>query len=319
MDIQLSSADRSSGSAENFVKFIDWSQHVGTGAPAEGYEISLSSASIPYTFYGITEGHNRVTWIANALEYEIEIPPAMYQPGELAVVLQTLMSAELEAQNYEVVYLPAQGKFQFTKVAGANTWRFTSTGDGQTFDAFGPIGFTPDQLPSAQTDNNVAFVAPCVTELVHTTRIYIHVGWPGVRNYDSRVNQWNNVMGVLTPYGNWGFILDYQPPNPTRFKSYSLPEQVVVFLTDHKGEILDLNCGEWFLTLTVYGLSGITLSSEEVRIAEPNRARVAAARTITAVSHTNQGRFNAPARGIDSGFAASGQKDNSHMILNQRR
>lgn len=320
MDIQLDSAQRDNGTSENYVKIIDWAQHIGTPPPPQGYEIILKNATIPYTFYGIDETNNVVVWEDSVGGfYSLTIPVGTYQASDFAGYLAASMST-ISGDTYTCTFDSTDGKLSWTKTTGAGTWQFVESGGGSTFTAQEATGLLTSSLTggSGFIANGVEYISDCVVNMMHITRVYVHVGWPGVRTYDSRVNQWNNVMAVLTPTGVWGDILELSPENPTRFKSHTLPEQVPVFLTDHEGNVINLRCSEWMMTLTIYGLGGVTLSSEEMRIVEPDRARNAASRVVAAPPQEVRGSYNAPAR-TDYGVRATGLLDYSHGILNTRR
>lgn len=322
MDIVISSRERDSGTPENFVKNIEWAQHVGSAPPAQGYEIMLSSAAIPYTFYGIDATNNVVVWEdESGLQNVVTIPTGTFKPADLAAYLGTAMSLLDLGGDYTCTFDSNLGKFTFTKTLGGGSWMFILVDAlGNKFTAFEALGIEPSDVSAmALTGEGVPVEMPCVINIMHIKRVYIHVGWPGVRTYDSRVNQWNNVIGVATIGGDWGETINYEPNNPTRFKSHTLPEAIPIFLTNHEGEFINLNCQEWQLTLTVYGLEGTTLSSEEVRVAEPNRARNAAAKQVTAPPQSGRGMYNAPAARMEQGGAASGLNDYSHGILNRNR
>lgn len=280
MELHISSKHANLAAGDTRSRFgVDllWNQLAGSNAsPANGYEILISSWMVPFTWYGVHDKNNTVVMEINSINYAIVIPIGTYNASDLAAYLQTTINAiaASESQVFSVTYDDSTAKFTFTKTSGTGTWNFVAgpvavasteaspaVAGNYTFSAFRAIGlFTPafSNAFSTTSANSVGFTSERVVNGMPVDRVHLEMNWPGVRSYDTRTHGHNESMAQMSPMGNWGDFNQYAVGHPTRFRCHELPTQLQVALVDGDGHDVDLNGNDWYFTVTVYGLEGMT-------------------------------------------------------------
>jgi hypothetical protein len=277
LHIDSKEADLRVDSRSRFNLELLWDQLVGSNAvPVDGYELHLASWAVPYTWYGINSSNNVLVFEANSLKYAISIPVGTYNSADLASYLQTTMNsiAATESQVFTVTFDDTTGLFTFIKTSGSGTWGFLTVGAVSsteaepatagtfTFSAYRALGFSAPidgtTAVTALAANAEEVISTRVVNQVPIDRLFLEINWPDVRSYDSRTHGHNSAIAQLSPYGQWGDLLTWSAPSPTRFRCYKLPAQLEVALVDSDGTEVDLNGHDWYFTLVVYGLEGMT-------------------------------------------------------------
>ena len=285
MELHISSKDANLNAGQTRSRFgVDllWNQLAGSNAsPANGYEILVSSWSVPFTWYGMNSTNNVFTFLANSVAYAITIPLGTYSATSLASYLQTTMNAiaASESQVFTVVFDSASAKFVFTKASGTGTWALTKSqtsvastaaspavaGDYVTT-CYRPLGFISDGTTTASSPldgtalsaNTVEILSTRVVNMMPIDRLHLEVNWPEVRSYDTRTHGHNESVAQMTPSGDWGSLLQYGGEHTTVFRCHALPSQLQVALVDGDGSEVNLNGHDWYFTITIYGLEGMT-------------------------------------------------------------
>lgn len=263
----------------NFNLNLLWQQLSGSNSsPPEGYEVFVSDWMVPFTWYAINSSNNVMVFVANSVNYAITIPVGTQNAADLAAFLQTTMNsiAASESQVFTVTFEETTGKFTFTKTSGTGTWNFITgpiavaateaspaVAGTFTFSAFRLLGFSsPDSGTDvfAATANAVGVDSTRVINMMPIDRLFLELNWPNVRSYDTRTDGHNDSMAQMSPPCDcpWGGFINYVAPHATRFRCQDQPHQLQVRLVDSEGVEVDLNGHDWYLTLTVYGLEGMT-------------------------------------------------------------
>jgi len=344
MEVHISSkdADLAAGQTRsNFTLNLLWNQLTGSNStPVEGYEIFVSDWMVPFTWYAVNSSNNVLVFTANSVDYAITIPVGTYNAADLAAYLQTTMNsiAASESQVFTVTFDDTTGLFTFTKTSGTGTWNFLTTatvaateaspataGD-YTFSAYRILGFS---APSSGTDvtsaaaNSVEVDSTRVVNMTPVDRLFLELNWPDVRSFDSRTQGHNQSMAQMSPHSNatWGTFVNYRASHVTRFRCFDQPHQLQVRLVDSDGAEIDLNGHDWYFTLTVYGIEGMTpmtnmSESKHDTVNLTQRYNIRAAEVPSAPQTT---RYDAPNRTWQGHTNATSISLGSHANLNPQR
>jgi hypothetical protein len=298
----------------------------------------LAAWGVPFTWYGINSSNNVIVFIVDSVPImQLQFPCGTYNSADLAAYLQeTMNSITPGTQVFSVTFDDTNGLFTFTKTSGTGTWGFlTSAAVSSTeaspavagtfnFSAYRALGF------SAPTDGTTAVTALSanavevdstrVVNQVPIDRLFLEINWPDVRSYDSRTHGHNSAIAQLSPYGTWGDLLMWSAPSATRFRCYKLPAQLEVALVDSDGVEVDLNGHDWYFTLVVYGLEGMTPMTNMGESKHDTRQQVAQKniRSVTyAKSHTQH--HDAPNRAWQGHSPAAKTDYGNSVQLNPQR
>jgi len=281
MEIHLSSKQANvvaGQSRSNFITQLLWNNLAGSnGSPVEGYELFVSDWMVPFTWYSTNASNNTVVFTANSVTYTVVIPQGNYNAYDLATYLATTMSAVAasESQVWTVEFDSSTGKFTFVKTSGTGTWGFVSgpltvaasaaspavAGD-YTFTAHKQLGFdrTTDSAITTLAANDAEVVSTNVVNMMPVDRLFLELGWPGVKSFDALTNGHNEAMAQMSPPhdATWGSMISYHSPHTTRFRCKDHTRSLQIRLLDSDRNEVDLNGHDWYFTLTIYGMEGQT-------------------------------------------------------------
>lgn len=281
MELHVSSKHRNESVGDTISRFgVDllWSQFAGAeAAPANGYEIQVSSWSVPFTWYGIHAGNNVFVIEFTTAEEAVAvvIPPGNYTGAQLATYLTNTVSLlAADPIAFTVSYDVASAKFGFVS-ADAGQWKFlfqespneipaaktnVNIEAKYTFSAFKTLGLIDQgfDLSRPLTDDGITLRGDVVVNLMPIDRIHLEMNWPDVRSYDSRTSGQIQRLCQMSPVGPWGSFLEYTGQKTTLFRCHELPSNLQIALVDGDGRDVDLNGHDWYFTVSVYGLEGMT-------------------------------------------------------------
>jgi len=342
MELHISSKDANLAAGHTRSRFgVDllWNQLAGSNAaPANGYEILISSWSVPFTWYGIHDNNNTIVMEINSVNYAIVIPNGTYNASDLAAYLQTTINsiAASESQVFTVTFDDATAKFTFTKTSGTGTWNFVTgpvavaateaspaTAGDYTFSAYRALGLFAPSTGSAISPpaaNSVAYSSERVVNMMPIDRLHLEMNWPEVRSYDTRTHGHNESMAQMSPTGSWGSFIQYGGEHTTVFRCHELPTQLQVALVDGEGTDVDLNGHDWYFTLSVYGLEGMTPMknmSENKHDTRHDTARMNMRSTVHALPMNPH--HDAPNRQWQGHAPATSVQQGTHANLNPKR
>jgi hypothetical protein len=315
-----------------------WEQIVGSAAvPVDGYEIALASWMVPWKWHGTHARNNVVVFSANSVDYAITIPTGTYDSEDLAVYLQNTMNsiAASEGQFFSVTYDVNRGTMVFNKTSGTGSWNFVTTAavsateaspataGTYTFSAYDILGFFE---PTSGTDITAAAANGEDVESTRgveqdgVERLFLETNWPDVRTYDARTHGHNTSLGQMSPYGKWGTKLIWTAPKLLWKRCYKLPAQLEVALLDHLGREVDLNGNDWYFSIAVRGLEGMTPMGNMMEAKHDTRQQVAQ-RNIRATVYAppTSASHDAPSRSWQGHKKATTSNYGSGVQLNPQR
>ena len=216
--------------------------------------VYVESAQIPFTYYAVDFNSNNLIVVYNGVLYGAPMVRGNYNSGTiLTAVKQALDAMSIGGITWTVTFNPSTLKITISMVGGVGVFSLVIQGD---LDSVGPLlGFTVDAGPAAAitADSALDLSGPrylvIKSKLIGENRAYptaVSVLYSADVSSDAIIH----TVPVNTNPG--GVILDLVPEprnNILGFKT-AFQNDIDFRLEDDRGNLLNLNGGQWSMQLT---------------------------------------------------------------------
>ena len=226
-------------------------------------EVSLYTATIPYSFYNVRKGINdllTIKYTAGAAEipHTLTIPEGNYSANSLRSIFTTLQKAVVgdttfHSFDFEVTYKRETLKFEFamkTNVVGLTSLKINFTKCASLF------GFRTDNLDYAFTGSVTNFtlgseVCIDINDSIHG--LYIRQNLASKSTLDNENGTFSNILTRIPINTNAGGIIFHSPANSTHraLTSIHTIQTIGIKLTDDRNRAIDLNGLHFQLSLLI--------------------------------------------------------------------
>ena len=208
-------------------------------ASGEGMLVSLSSASVPYSFYNVRAGINDLLHYNGTLS--IAVPPGNYSANQLAKKVVSLFAGETPSITATATYDKVTQKFTFTSPAPL-TFHFEEDKINSIKNELGFVGFsgTASVLPVSGLSNVSTSVAD-LNGSVHA--IYVRTNLATKSVMESQTGGVSDILAKIDINTDPGGVITLDP-NQVSHESLihtASIKHVEIRITDERNRLLDLN------------------------------------------------------------------------------
>lgn len=197
--------------------------------------LSVQSCSIPYSFYQINNTNNLLKYTINGSSniYNITIPQGNYNINELITYLNSNMT------GFNVVYNVQQNTITITNTNNLN-WQFMSAST-----CF-PLGFLyPSYSSNFSITSNTINLSP-----INYINILCNYKTKSFIKISNLTNPDFNLLCSFPIEVNRNNLIIYKNKNNIKCNTYTNNlNQIEIKITDNNGNLLNLNGGEWDMTI----------------------------------------------------------------------
>ena len=190
------------------------------------------NASIPFTFYNVNSYNNILNYRVSGVDFSLYITQGNYTITTMVTFLKSNMS------GFVIGYDATTNKFTFSH----STYSFSFLSTSTALELLGFTNQTQSSIGLTLTSNKTVNLSPIRT-------IYISTNL-NTSNISKIENNSNNILCSIPIQTQPHSIITYT--NPTNFKVNTYTNHistVVIKLTDQNGRLLNLNGGNWAITL----------------------------------------------------------------------
>ena len=198
--------------------------------------ISIKNAVIPYSFYNVNITNNRLNYVVNGINYNINLVVGNYNVNTLKSHL-----IELMGNSFVITYVSKTNKFIFTH----STYDFTFLSSSNCFEI---LGFKDKFNYSS---NDFILTSTISINLFTIKNIYVCSDNFILNNIDSNNHNKSNIICSIPVNGSMNSILFYE--DNTKHLVYKLGniQNLRLTLTDEDGELIDFNDVHYSITLEI--------------------------------------------------------------------
>lgn len=201
-------------------------------------ELSLQSASIPYSFYNVDYFNNKFVYSVNGgTDVIIEIPQGNYSVSSLRNYLSTVMT------NFTITYSSLNNTFTFTHTTYNFQFKSSST-------CMEILGFDENDNYTSLSNTLTSINS---INLFTIRNIYITSNNLSLNNINNSTPNLCNILASIPLTSGANSVITYFNINNVKtrvndIKNFTLLQ---LALTDQDGDILDLNGCHWSITLQI--------------------------------------------------------------------
>lgn len=205
--------------------------------------VSVLNLNIPKSFYLIDTSNQTIHVVDNttgAPGYDFNIPIGYYSANELASILQTDLTANVNVDNYTVQYVARTGLFEFTNTTGPVAF------------AFNDLAVSLQKILGLDEDNassGLVLESVRVATMQRTNRIIVKSNM--VLNADDTY-----LCEAYPASVGSGSVYQYQAQDPKLETVMARDFRSDIFeftLEDDQGNLIPMNGIDWNMTLVLYG------------------------------------------------------------------
>ena len=245
---------------------IDLSVPLLSDPLTEYFIVSLNSAEIPFSFYGINETNNEFILLdpnpPNPAIHSITIPPGNYNIYQFVSMLQVqvnfpiLADPENDPPIITVSYNDIIGKLTFTNTSLVNQYTILIPPDTENHFGY-PSGFEPGDyllqqsaVPVPDPPVHTATGTKCIN-MGYTNNLYLRTNLSNPNTYASEVGGITDILAKIpvevAPFEINQFN-NYYNASGVKVSNHAI-RSIEVRLTDLFGKVVDLNQLDWEFTL----------------------------------------------------------------------
>jgi hypothetical protein len=201
----------------------------------EAMLVSLSSASIPYSFYNIRAGVNDLLHYNNTLS--ITVPPGNYSANQLAKKLVSLFASETPAITATASYDKVTQKFTFASQAPL-TFHFEEDKVTSIKNEIGFVGFSG---ATSVTPSSVSTSAADLNGSVHA--IYVRTNLATKSVMESQTGGISDILAKIDINTDPGGVITLDPNQVSHESLIHTAgiKHIEIRITDERNRLLDLN------------------------------------------------------------------------------
>ncbi len=216
--------------------------------------VYVESAQIPFTYYAVDYNSQNLIIIYSGVPYVATVTRGNYNSGTiLAAVKQALDSMLIGGITWTVTFDPSTVKMTISMSGGVGVFSIVTEGD---LTSIGPLlGFTVDAGPAAAlTSNSVLDLSGPRYLVIKSQLIGENRAYPTAVSvlYSAAVSPDAIIHTVPVNTNPGGVILDLVPEPRNNILGFKTTYQnnIDFRLEDDRGNLLDLNGGQWSMQLT---------------------------------------------------------------------
>ena len=198
--------------------------------------ISIKNAVIPFSFYNVNMTNNKLNYIVNGVNYNVNLTLGNYNVNTLKTHL-----IELIGNLFTITYVAKTNKFIFTH----STYDFTFLSSSNCFEI---LGFK-DNFNYSSID--FILTSTISINLFTVKNIYVCSNNFILNNIDSNNHNKSNIICSIPVNGSMNSILYYEDNTKHLVHKLDNITNLRISLTDEDGQLIDFNNVHYSITLEI--------------------------------------------------------------------